>query len=220
MFMTTDHQSLLQLMTWLSPVFPTGGFSYSHGLEAAIGDGLVESPDDLSDWIVTLISRGSLWNDCVLLVEATRQSDAGEIRAVSRMAEALAGSCERNLETMSQGAAFLAAARGWCDGKEIPDQIALPVAVGALCSINDIDIEVALVAFLNAFASNQIQAALRLMKLGQQNGVWVQQQLEQAILMIAKRACQSTLDDLGSATVIAEIAAMKHETMNSRIFRT
>jgi urease accessory protein len=35
-----------------------------------------------------------------------------------------------------------------------------------------------------------------------------------------ERATSSTLDDLGSATFLAEIAALNHETLHSRIFRS
>ena len=102
----------------------------------------------------------------------------------------------------------------------LPDNCPLPVAIGTVAGAYDIDKEQAVTAYLHAFTSNQIQCALRLMKLGQQNGVWIQKELENRILETAERAASSTLDDLGSATIGAEIAAMRHETMNSRIFRS
>ena len=37
--MATDTQSLLLLLNWMSPAFPTGSFAYSHGLEWAITKG-------------------------------------------------------------------------------------------------------------------------------------------------------------------------------------
>jgi urease accessory protein len=40
------------------------------------------------------------------------------------------------------------------------------------------------------------------------------------IATIADRAAAATLDDLGSMTLAADIAAMKHETLETRIFRT
>ena len=35
----------LRLMAFLSPAFPVGGFSYSHGLERAAHDGLLPDAD-------------------------------------------------------------------------------------------------------------------------------------------------------------------------------
>ena len=103
---------------------------------------------------------------------------------------------------------------------ELPEVCPLPVAIGAVASANDVEEETTLIAFLQAFVSNQVQSALRLMALGQKNGVWVQKQLEDIIIHTAKRATKSSLDDLGSATIMAEIASMRHETLSSRIFRS
>ena len=43
---------------------------------------------------------------------------------------------------------------------------------------------------------------------------------EGVIAEVAARAVQSTLDDLGSATIIADTAAMRHETQGTRLFRS
>lgn len=213
--MSNSNQNLLRLMTWLSPVFPTGGFSYSHGLEAAIDEGLVASREELLNWLKALVENGSAWNDCVLLVASFESSEEA-----TELGLAMAGSKERFLETTAQGAAFVKASFEWLGEIALPDNCPLPVAIGTVAGAYDIDKEQAVTAYLHAFTSNQIQCALRLMKLGQQNGVWIQKELENRILETAERAASSTLDDLGSATIGAEIAAMRHETMNSRIFRS
>lgn len=216
---TNNNQNLLRLMTWLSPVFPTGGFSYSHGLEAAIDEGVNSSREDLADWLKALIENGSAWNDCVLLVASFNHSNGGADEA-AELAIAMAGSKERLLETTAQGAAFVKASFEWLGDVALPANCPLPVAVGAVAGANGVDKEQAVTAYLHAFASNQIQCALRLMKLGQQKGVWIQKEIEITILQTAARAATSSLDDLGSATIGAEIAAMRHETMSSRIFRS
>ncbi|RUY00282.1 urease accessory protein UreF, partial [Mesorhizobium sp. M2A.F.Ca.ET.040.01.1.1] len=106
--------ALLRLMAWLSPAFPVGGFSYSHGLERAVHDGLIANRDDLAGWLETLVEIGSGWNDAVLFAESWRRArDDGDLNKVAALAEALAGSRERHMETMLQGAAFLKAASAW-----------------------------------------------------------------------------------------------------------
>ena len=106
--------ALLRLMAWLSPSFPVGGFAYSHGLERAVHDGLIADRKDLADWLETLVEMGSGWNDAVLFAESWRRAhDGGDLAEVAALAEALAGSGERHLETMLQGAAFLKAASAW-----------------------------------------------------------------------------------------------------------
>ena len=62
--------ALLRLLAWLSPAFPVGSFSYSHGLERAVHDGLVADRESLAGWLATLVEVGSGWNDAVLAAEA------------------------------------------------------------------------------------------------------------------------------------------------------
>lgn len=219
--MTTDAGALLKLMTWLSPVFPTGGFAYSHGLEAAVADGKVTNRETLLEWITALLLNGSIRNDCLLLGEAARVADdADALVECALLAEALAGSQERHLETTAQGAALLRAASEWMADLNLPENCPFPVVIGALAAKNQVDTQSARTAFLQAFVSNQIQAALRLTKLDQQNGTWVQKQAEPNILEIVRKAEHASLRDLGSATIAAEIAAMHHEVMPTRIFRS
>lgn len=219
----SDTVSLVRLLTWLSPTFPVGGFNYSHGLEQAVASELVTDAAGLLDWIRLLLAEGSVWNDAVLLAETWRvAASAGDLTPVSELAEALVGSAERHLETMNQGCAFLKASSAWPlpVHQSLDGGAAWPVAVGAVSGASGVPLEETLAAFLHAFAANQVQAALRLMSLGQAAGVAVMAAIEPDIALVAARAARSTLDDLGSAALNAEIAAMNHETLTSRIFRT
>lgn len=214
---------LLRLMAWLSPAFPVGGFAYSHGLERAVHDGLVHDRASLEDWLVQLLEIGSGWNDGVLFAESWRRArDGGNLSDVAELAEALAGSRERHAETLLLGAAFLEAAAAWPrpDAPRLPSDCPYCVAVGATAGAHAIGLEDALSAFLQGFASNLIQAAIRLGVIGQSGAVAILAALEPLLLETARRAAGSTLDDLGSATLMSEIAAMKHETQYSRLFRS
>jgi urease accessory protein len=94
------------------------------------------------------------------------------------------------------------------------------VAVGAVAGAHGVPLADALAAFLQAFATNLVQAGIRLGVTGQTGGVETVAALEPLILATAARATNSSLDDLGSATVISDIAAMNHETLDSRLFRS
>jgi urease accessory protein len=219
--MTIETAALVRLMSWLSPAFPTGGFNYSHGLEQSVAEGLVGDRESLAEWLEILVARGSAWNDLVLLAEAWRQAgEGGDLAEVTELAEALAGSAERHLETINQGTAFLAAAARWGDvmPEGLSPRAALPVAVGACAAQSGLPLEASLAAYLQAFLSNQVQVAQRLMSIGQTGGIDVLSGLEPLIGETAGRAALSTLDDLGSTALNAEIAAMRHETLPSRIF--
>nr|WP_144861556.1 urease accessory protein UreF [Mesorhizobium sp. J18] len=214
--------ALLRLMTWLSPAFPVGSFSYSHGLERAILEGLVRDRDTLVAWLRALIEHGSAWNDSVLLAQAWRETAAARsCMEAAELAEAMAGSRERQMETMLQGEAFVAGISAWSD-KSRPQEtgMAYPVAVGQAAASHAIDLHEVLAAYLHAFASNLVQAAIRLVPLGQRDGVKAVASLEVTIRETAARACRSTLDDLGSSTFLSDVMAMRHEVQYSRVFRS
>ena len=218
----------LRLMAFLSPSFPVGGFSYSHGLERAAHDGLLPDAAALQDWLSDLIAFGSGWNDALLFAEAHRRASpnsataSGDLDELAELAEALAGSEERHRETMLQGAAFLKAARAWPHPvmDRLPADCPYCVAAGAILGAHQVALETALPAWLQAFAMNLVQAAIRLGVTGQQGALAIVAALEPLILETARRAETSTLDDLGSATLLSDIVAMKHETQHSRLFRS
>ena len=218
-----SDRSVLRLLAWLSPAFPVGSFSYSHGLESAVAEGLVSDATALRDWIEALIRRGSGWNDAVLLAEAARLAHAdGDLAAVAELAEALAGSAERHRESQLQGAAFLRAASAWDHGilGRLPPDCAYCVAIGAVSGHHGVPIAPALEAFLQAFATNLVQAAIRLGVLGQEAAVACIAALEDTIIDVARCAARSTLDDIGGCTFVSDVAAMRHEVQYSRLFRS
>lgn len=209
--MPTEAQQL-RLLTWFSPAFPVGGFGFSHGLETAIREGAVRDADILSAWIAGLLEFGGAWTDAVLFAAAW--SDAPE---VAELAAALPISAERRRETLGQGEAFLAAVRAWDLGLE-PGPLAYPVAAGRACAAAHLPLDASLTAWLHGFASNLVSIALRAIPLGQTDGVRVLAGLEPVILATAARAAASTLDDLGACALNSDIAALRHETLDGRLF--
>ena len=228
----TDEASgaagLVRLMTWLSPSFPVGAYSYSHGLEWAVESGAVKTEKQLTDWVGCLLNHASGWSDAVLFAQAWRAADAGDMERIveiAALAEALSPSRERHLETMAQGAAFLKASAAWPDALSVAlaersKWLAYPVAVAVKAAGHDIGMNDALAAYLHAFAANLVSAAVRLVPLGQSDGLTALAALEPVILAVAARAGQAGLDDLGGSGFASDIASMKHETQYTRLFRS
>lgn len=217
----------LKLMTFFSPAFPVGSFAYSHGLELLIAEGRIAGSATLMEWLADLLRSGGLWNDAVLLAEAFDAAcvhDAARLDAVAELSSALPTSRERHLETTAQGRAFLNSLAGrW--RSELTDslclrEVGLPVAVGAACGVHAIPIEAALAAYLNASCATLVSVAVRLVPLGQTAGIVVLGDLHPVIAEILPNALASSLADLGSAAILSDIAAMRHETLYSRVFRT
>jgi urease accessory protein len=218
MAITTEPQQLLQLLAFMSPAFPTGGFAYSHGLEWAIDEDIVKTGGDVREWIEVLLTHGSGWNDAVLFAAAFDAS--GESRKdIDELALALAASRERALETSDLGQSF-AKATATLLTEKAKDFRTYPVAVAAACGDAGIGRQAALLAFLQAFSNNLIAVAVRLIPLGQTKGLEVMRDLMPIIGETARRAVASSLEDLGSSTLLSDIASMKHETQYSRVFRS
>jgi urease accessory protein len=216
MVMNTDSQSFLLLMNWMSPAFPTGSFAYSHGLEWAIASGQVHSADDVENWIADLLATGSGWNDAVLFAQCWNEDEA----MLNELALALAGSQERYLETTQLGRNFSIAATIWTNVAQADSDIAYPVAAGLACKAMHVPQEFGILAYVQGFSAALVSVAVRLVPLGQTKGMQVLRNLMPVITTVATRALVACLDDLGSNTVAADIAAIKHETQHSRIFRT
>lgn len=217
---TMNNPSIIRLMTLLSPVFPIGGFAYSAGLETASQAGNVSCSDGLRQWIETALLHGALRNDAILLAAAHRQDR--DLVEINDLALALAGSAERYHESINLGAAFAKAASPWIDlsRTRLPDPVAYCVAVGEVSSGAGLELRDVLQAYLQAAVSNQLQAALRLVSMGQQEAVRLQHDFEQLIEHCATETLERSLDDLGSSAIAMEIACMQHETLSSRIFRS
>ncbi len=212
----TDGDSLLYLLTFLSPAFPTGAFAYSHGLEQAISLGLVEDEDSLRDWIESLLQRGSGWNDAVLIAA----SESVDMEALNALALSLSASRERHLESTALGASFAASAATFVSLTLPGGDVAYPVAVAAAGRACGIDRQALVKAFLHAFAANLVSVAVRLVPIGQRAGLSVLARLLPVISATAERAMAASLDDLGGNAFFSDIASMRHEFQEPRIFRT
>ena len=143
---------------------------------------------------------------------------------INDLALSLCGSATRYKEIITIGGSFIEAAAPWIETEDLnlPDPVAYPVAVGVVTAIacKDLSTKSALAAYYQASVSQQLQAALRLMALGQQAAVALQQRFESVILECAELASRSPLDALGTSALIMDVAAMQHSTLNSRIFRS
>lgn len=207
--------ALLTLVQWLSPAFPVGSFAYSHGLEWAIDAGHVTDAASLSGWLADVLAEGAGRADAILLARAL---DPGDPAPLAALAEALASSRERWLETTEQGAAFLRTTNA-LTGQDWP-AMPLPIAVGAAARGLDVPVPEVCALYLHAFAGALVQAAVRFVPLGQTEGQQVLADLQPLILRLAAEAADAPLGAIGSGALGSDMAAMRHETMETRIFRT
>jgi urease accessory protein len=305
----TDTAKLMRLMGWLSPAFPIGAYSYSHGLERVVETGAVHDRPTLVDWLEADLRYGAGRADGIFFAEAWRAvmqgapsaqqpplplgegggeglrtidsappltlsprgrepeatgcpshdasgrderrddgcsaSDAASMMtvlpsysagsssgflAVGELAAAMRATAELALESSQQGAAFLTALRKAWPHPEL-ERLAgelqragiaptLPVSAGLACAVHEIALEVALPLYLHAGVANLINAAVRLIPLGQTDAQMALAALETAIVETAADALLASLADIGSAAFMIDIASMQHETQYTRLFRS
>ena len=214
--MRLDASQMLLLLNWMSPVFPIGSFAYSHGLETVIADGEIKTAPDLEQWIADVITRGSGWSDAVLFAQCfTNRTDD-----LNELALALCASAERYQETTQLGRNFLLASAVWTAAALPHHEVAYPVAAGRACRSLGLPGDAAVMAYLQGFCSALVSVAVRLVPLGQTKGLEVMRDLAPFISEVAGRATAATLADLGTSCIAADIAAMRHETLEPRVFRT
>ena len=199
----------------MSPAFPIGAFAYSHGLEWAIDKDHVSNGEKLQKWITDLLEYGSLRTDAIFISLILRGHD---VRKMNELSMALCPAGERLLETKLQGSAF---------AKVIEDvwqqdigELSLPIAVALAAKNQSIEQDLILPAYLHAFCSNLISAAIRLIPIGQTEGQRIMLELYTTISDLVQTASESEIDDLNSACFFSDVSAMEHEYLQPRIFKT
>jgi urease accessory protein len=63
-------------------------------------------------------------------------------------------------------------------------------------------------------------AGVRLIPLGQTEGQFIVAELETAVLTASAHAQNATIEDLGSAAFMVDLASMAHETQYTRLCRS
>ena len=225
-----EAAALYRLMTWLSPSFPVGAFSYSSGIEWAVEAGDIADAASLRRWLSAMLTDGAGLCDGVFLAQTHRAASSGDeilLAEIAELAAAFVSSRERLLETGAQGRAFIEIARAaWQNAKldrlldACKTAIVYPVAVGLVSSAHAIPLAPTMHAFLHAVTSNWISAGARLVPLGQTDSQRLLAVLEPVVADTANRALVASLNELGSATFRADLASMRHETQYTRLFRS
>jgi urease accessory protein len=224
---------LLRLQSWLSPAFPMGAYSYSHGLEWAVEAGYITDRRSLVDWLDADLCYGSGRNEAIFFSETwhcAMEDDRAKLFEIAELAAAFRGTSEFALESSQQAAACLTTLlKVWPDSlldwlsetlRQHRIQPALAVVLGVRSATQAIPASLALPAYVQSCIANLTTAGVRLVPLGQTDGQLAIAELEQAILAASVEAETSTIDDLGSAAFMVDLASMEHETQYTRLFRS
>ena len=228
---TIDGGVHLPLLVWLSPAFPVGAFAYSHGLEWAHEAGDVTDAASLEDWLGDLLAFGAARNDAILFAatyRAARRRRRRRLAEVAELALALATSpgapardddAGRRLRRRDPRSLALRRRSSSC---RRPGPSRSPIRSRsrsrrrATTSRSSRRCE----AFVLGFVSNLVSAAVRLGIVGQTDGQRVIAALVPAGRGGSPLRPEASLDDLGGAAFRSDLAALRHETQYTRLFRS
>ena len=209
---------VLTLAQWFSPAFPVGAYSYSHGLEWAVEAGDVIDAASLQVWIEDVLHFGTGRSDGLFLAASFLAADDVDLAKIDATCRAFASSAERLRETELQGAAFCRVTEDvW---RHAGPDLTYPVAAGRAARLCELPQVPTASMYLHAFASNLVAAGQRLARIGQSEAQAVIKTLAPLCSEIAENTKDGDLSRLSSTAFRADVAAMKHETQYSRIFRT
>ncbi len=212
--------ALLQLA---SPALPTGAFSYSQGLETACEVGLVSDEDGARAWIDTQWRQSFAVRELPAVKAAYRAvvaRDAHALREADHAFVASRDSAEARAETRQVGAALLR----WLStlypssteaGLAVAcgSRLAAPSGYALCCAVQGLPERAAVFGWGFAWLENQVQAAVKLVPLGQTSGQRMQ-------IALRARLSDPVPDEGWSFAPVASIMAMRHERQYTRLFRS
>ncbi|MBO6825336.1 MAG: urease accessory protein UreF [Sneathiella sp.] len=221
---------LYELMSWMSPSYPVGAYTYSHGVEYAVEAGFIRDLKSLTPWLQDVLHHGGARNDAILCAETHRAATNGDndkLRELLELGYALRPTKELDLETTAQGRAFMSVTsevfRSETSSflKEAAVcPIVYPIAMSAAAADRGIPLNATVEAYLHGFVSNLVSAAVRIIPLGQTDGQRAIAALADDVEAQVQETLKLTIADIGSATMMVDWCSAQHETQYTRLFRS
>ena len=209
-----DLKETLQILqTWFSPLFPIGGYSFSHGLEAMINDNLIKTENDILDHLNCLIKFGSFKNDSILI----KYSYNGE--ELNDLALSLCTSKERKIETLEMGNSFRKVLMDSWD-YTVEENTAYPIIIGKAAKYFNLPLDLTLISFLQSTSTNLINVCVKHIPVGQKVGQNCTVKTYKLIKDMQSKIESFSLDDLGGICFNNDLYSIKHENIKTRIYKT
>ena len=224
--------SLLHGLRFIDSFFPSGGYAYSSGLEAAVQAGAVQNGEGLSRYVEDLLrgglgrceavavglAHGAVVSDALEMAFKTdRELDAMKLGRESRTASRQMGRQVMRLAAEQHTRHslledFLAAV----EAEQTPGHMA--VTLGLTFAAAGWSKEDTIAACLYQSVTGYVAAAMKLLPLGQRES---QRLLHEWSPMIAEISREATgMDRLSSWTPVQDVYAMRHSRLESRLFRS
>ncbi len=231
--MTDPTLALLVLLQLADGLFPAGAFAHSLGLETYAQAGLVKDRAGLEAFVRAHLEGSAGPADAVAVATAVRRAAAGDLEgclaldaridAMRFVPEFVAASRQMGRQTLRVAAAWardalLDALAARVESGGTPGHY--PVAFGAAAGRAGIAAETAAAAYLYATASMLVNAALRLLPIGQLEGQRTLAVVRPRVAALAAAAAAAEIEDIWSFTPGLELAGLRHAELDMRLFRS
>lgn len=224
--------ALLNGLRFVDSFFPSGGFAFSSGLEAAVKDGAVRDGKEFATYVEDLLVHGIARREAIAVAVAHQAATQGRLAkalAVDRTLEALKLGRESRLASRQMGRQIVkAAAEQLHDNRPLLDYRTaveerrtpghLPVAVGLTLAACGWSRQDTVAAFLYQTAQGMVSAAMKLLPVGQQQGQQLLAGWGPLIAQLSHRVTPQT--QFASWSPVHDIYAMRHSRLESRLFRS
>src|SRR2546426_1675802 len=219
-------EALLAVLQFADGLFPSGGFAHSFGLETYAQTGAIRDASGVGEFLRAQLEGSTGPADAVAAacaVRRARETDlAGSVEgdrrwdAMKWVPEFRAGSLQMGRQTArvaeSSGAAFMTRLARAIDDAGTPGHHA--VVFGAALGRHEADPEMVTAAYLHSTAALLVNAALRLVAVGQLEGQRLLASLRPLISRLAHEAATADLDEMWSFTPALEIAGVRHAELD------
>jgi len=226
-------EAFLSLLQFTDGLFPAGAYAHSFGLESYVQSGAVRDAAGVETFLHALMEGSSGPTDAVVAVcawRAGRSDDLETCLQVDQTCEAMKPAAELRSASRQMGRQVLRIASHQAGHRLLVDVFQAvergatpghhPVAFGAVGSVLGWRPEETAAAYLYSTCAALVAAALRLLSLGQSSGQRILWSVQPSIARLAREAEDKGLEDIWSFSPGLEIAAMRHATLDARLFRS
>jgi len=221
----------LRLFQIISPSLPIGGFTYSQGMEWAVESGWLSTAADTKQWLRSVLNDNLVYLELPIikrLYEAMADNSPEQFCHWSGYLLANRETAELRAEERQRARAFAELLRQlpqWNAKQELDSYqagVQLSQSAGfALAGYTwQIPLQELLAGFTWAWLENAVNAAIKLVPLGQTAGQTLLYQLGSHIPQVIDSALTVEDDELGASTAALAIASSLHETQYCRLFRS
>ena len=224
-----DMPQMLRALQFADSFFPSGALSFSAGMETLTETGLLRAEQSVRDFVFSQLKHRWASFDLPVVMQAARVSpDLESLCELDRLVEAQSLVSDMREGSKRNGCALLAVHKKMDSdiAQHYQDRILtgdayghIAVVQGLLWSSMSIDQNTIAVMSGHVLATGLVSAAIRLGILGHIDAQIILSKSHNIILDVLHKPL-TDIDHIHTFVPMADIAVMKHETADSRLFMT